>query len=258
MRKRHRPGPAPRSRPAIRRGSTRAVLDYPRYGWVIQDGSPQSGSGPLPAGPRTRRLRASVRGDGWGFASGLALAFALRLDAERLAGDVERAVLRVLGYAPDVLADDSKRQHLDAAEEEDRRHQRRPALEGGARGDVVDDHVDAEREREERHDHAEVRDQPQRRVGERDEGVDRGLHELAARPFRLAGVALRAVVRDLRLREAGPADDPEGQPVALGEAPERLDDRAVDQAEAAGAALRDGRQREAPDEAVEGAGQRAA
>src|SRR4051812_34835925 len=111
----------PRARRAVRVASTRALLTLPANGRNSQD----SARDRSPAGPRTRRLRASVRGQRR-VALLLALAFALRLDAERLAGDVERAVLRVLGYAPDVLAHDPQRQHLDAAEEEDRGHQRRP------------------------------------------------------------------------------------------------------------------------------------
>src|SRR4051794_36045696 len=75
---------------------------------------------------------------------------------DAVADEIERPAFGLLRGAPQVLPQHAERDQLRTAEEEDRGHQGRPAAQLRARRQVVDDDVDAEREREQRDDQPQV------------------------------------------------------------------------------------------------------
>src|SRR5262249_23486789 len=80
----------------------------------------------------------------------------------------------------------------------------------------------------------------EREVGEAEDPVQGELEQLGERHARPAGRALRAVVRDLDLTEAHPVSEAGQVPRALGHGQHRVERRAIDEREVAGAEGRGG------------------
>ena len=137
---------------------------------------------------------------------------------------------------PEVLADQAEREQLDAADQQHDEQQRRHAALVDARV-AGDDRERQAEQRGERAGEAGERRELEREVRERGHAVEREAQHAPDRELRLAGAAGGAVVLDDVAPEADPRAHPAQEARALAHAQQRVERRAVEEAEVAGVGL---------------------
>lgn len=175
----------------------------------------------------------------------------MRIAPAGLLGDeIQRAGLAVREDLAQVVRDDAEHDELHAAHEEDAAGEEGVAARGGADEKSLGDDGEGDQDAQGDRGGPEPDRESQRRERECGQGFEREPEEFAEAVFRLAGVALVAVVEHGPLLEADPRDEPADEARILAALAEGQHDAAIHESEVARVA-RDGHVGEPREQAIE-------